>query len=80
MNIVNLRPQQPKRGSPDMLAAGTITACAWHLNLVAAYMNETGRIEIAEVLNKTAGSLAGLAAVIQEQTPRCQPLHPRDIG
>ena len=66
----------------DLLAAGTLTACAWHLTMVAAYFNESGRVDLAVGLRATADAISSVAEVVKPTIPGegIQPLHPRDVG
>ena len=70
------------REQSNLMAAGSINACAWHLTMVSIYLNETGRVDLAEALCATATAINSIARLLRPTQGRedSQPLHPRDIG
>lgn len=57
-------PKWVKAEDTDLMIAGSITACAIHLNLIAQYMDNTGRLTesqafhaVVKFLDKEAGNI-----------------------
>jgi len=86
MSIINITERVARERKQceqaNLLAAGTIKACAWHLTMVASYLNETGRVDLAEGLCASAEAITAVADVLNpvQTWNLIQPLHPRDIG
>ncbi|MGE0190269.1 MAG: hypothetical protein AB7Q04_13415 [Steroidobacteraceae bacterium] len=47
-------PKWVKAEDTDLMIAGSITACGMHLNLIAQYLNNTGRLTQSKAFHEVA--------------------------